>query len=275
MSMRIEKREWRGKQDHFVLLDAGEILGLIKQHGITAGGGWYGDSTEDFRRKAEVGDNGLVAESEKFLASIEDQIPLSRGWVNVDDVVGAIPNVPAFLAGHPQHMRRRQRMARDNSPLTIFMDLTSSAMISARDVTKRGVVLLALTRMLVEHRPVELWVGTAKDIRSGYPKGSGCAAWKIDTAPLDLARSAYHIGAAAMARGFGYGLTDALFRTGGGWPFGDVDLHRQTAAERLKAVFGFSEMLYIPPIHLKDQMTTDPIGWLKKQMKQYVNNGDE
>lgn len=271
--MRIEKREWCVNRttvpDHYVLLEAGEIPELIKRHEITAGG-WHGDTTVDFRRKAEVGDEKLVAESEKFLASVENQIPLSRGWVNVDDVVGAIPNVPAFLAGHPQHMRRRQRMAKDNSPLTIFMDLTSSAGIDAKDVTKRGVVLLALTRMLVEHRPVELWVGTAKD--QGY--GSGCAAWKIDTSPLDLARSAYHIGAAAMARGFGYGLTDALFRTGGHWPFKNVEEHRRTAKERLKPVFGFSEVLYIPPIHLDDQMTSDPVGWLKKTMSEYVK-GDE
>src|SRR4029079_19182184 len=203
--------------DQYAFLEASEIPALMRKYPMTCkGGSWYGDSSEALVRKATTGDNSLVAESERFLTSIEDQVPMSKGWRNVDDVVGAIPNVPAFLAGHPQHMRRRERAARDNAPITIYMDLTSSAMIDAKQLQKRGIVLLALARLLVEHRPVELWVGTSK-ARQGC---SGTVAWRIDTAPLDLSRSSYHIGAAAMARGFGYGLDDTLHKTGGMWPFG-------------------------------------------------------
>ncbi len=256
--------------DQFMFLDAGEIPALIEKHDITTGG-WHGDTTEDFRRKATTGDNSLVAASEKFLTSLEDQVPVSRGWRNVDDVVGAIPNVPAFLAGHPQHMRRRQRTARENAPLTIYMDLTSSAGIDAEDLTKRGVVLLALVRMLVEHRPVELWVGTSKG-RSG---ASGTVAWKIDTAPLDLARSSYHIGAAAMARGFGYGVDNANHKTGGAWPFNDFEKHKLTAKARLQEAMDCGDMLYIPPIYYTDPMVNDPVGWLKKTMKEYVGGSDD
>lgn len=78
-----------------------------------------------------------------------------------------------------------------------------------------------------------------------------------------------------MSRGFGYNLTRELFGTSGGWPFNNFELHKRTAVERLKPVFGFGEVLYIPPIYLEDELINNPVGWLKKQMKQYVNQGDE
>lgn len=252
--------------DQYAFLEASEIPTLMEAHPrATKGGSWVGGTSEELKRKATIGDNSLVAESEKFLALIEDQVPMSRGWRNVDDVVGAVPNVPAFLAGHPQCMRRRERTARDNAPLTIYMDLTSSAMIDSKTVQRRGIVLLALVRMLVEHRPVELWVGTSKG-RSGC---AGTVAWRIDTAPLDLARSAYHIGASAMARGFGYGLDDTLHKTGGQWPFADYASHRH-AEQRLRDVIELGELLYIPPIHGTDELVDDPVGWLKRTMAAYV-----
>jgi hypothetical protein len=263
--MRQTSENTKNGLDQFTFLEAGEIPGLIEKHKITAGS-WHGDTTEEFRKKALLGDNSLVAVSEQFLAMIEDQVPMSRGWRNVDDVVGAIPNVPAFLAGHPQHMRRRVRVAKTSAPLIIYMDLTSSASIDAKTVTKRGIVLLALTRLLVEHRPVELWVGTSK---GGY-KTSGTVAWRIDTAPLDLARAAYHIGSSAMARGFGYSMDNKLHKTGGHWPFGDYALHCKTAKERLQLQMGHSELLFIPPIHIVDEMVNKPVEWLKRTMAEYV-----
>jgi len=266
--MRKEVVQIKHGLDQYMFIEAGEIPGLIDKHNIKAGS-WHGDSTEEFRKKALLGDNSLVAVSEKFLSQIEDQVPTSRGWRNIDDVVGSVPNIPAFLAGHPQHMRRRVRVAKETAPLSIYMDLTSSAAIDAATVTKRGVVLLALTRLLVEHRPVELWVGTSKGVGWGGAK-SGTVAWRIDTAPLDLARAAYHIGASAMARGFGYGVDNAVHKTGGHWPFGDYALHCRTAKERLAAVMGNTEILYIPPIHVADDMVRKPVEWLKRTMAIYV-----
>lgn len=263
------KTKW-GK-DNYLLLEAGELPYLAQKHAdllsCKVGGGWYGSTYHEFKQRIETGHNALVADSDKHLALIEDQVPMSRGWRNVDDVVGAVPNVPAFLAGHPQCMRRRQRTMRDTAPLAIYMDLTSSAGIDAEDVQKRGVVLLALTRLLVEHRPVELWVGTGL----GYTGVSATVAWRIDTAPLDLARAAYHVSATAMARGFGYEMVHAeLKMPHGHWPFDNHSLHCRTAEERLKQVFAGQELMYIPPIHLHDAMTKDPVGWVKRVMAQYV-----
>jgi len=270
--------------DQYVFLETSEITEMLETHkskiflnSDTLGGkSWSGGGIAKLRACAGPGDESLVAESEKFLADIEGQIPLSRGWRNIDDVVGAVPNIPAFLAGHPQHMRRRERVARDNAPLTIYMDLTSSAAISAETVQKRGIVLLALTRMLVEHRPVALWVGISKG--SGYGAAgpvSGTVAWRIDTTPLDLARAAFHISSTVMARGFGYGVDDSLHITGGAWPFGNHTLHCRTAEARLQAVSDIGEVMYIPPIYVADDMVNQPVAWLKRVMLKYVGETKE
>jgi hypothetical protein len=269
--------------DRYMMIDSGELKTVaadnaaVVQKGINSfGSDWSGASYQEFERKIVVGDNDLVRESDDFLRQIEDQVPMSRGWRNVDDVVGAVPNIPAFLAGHPQCMRRRERTMRDNAPLAIYMDLTSSAMISARDVQRRGVTLLALVRQLVEHRPVELWVGISlgkgwsRSYGSGNSPASGTVAWKIDTAPLDLARAAFYISATVMARGFGYNISNHRQNTGGGWPLDSHDLHCRTAKERLGAVFTGQEMLYIPPIIGYDELVSKPVEWIKRTMASYV-----
>jgi hypothetical protein len=264
--------------DDYLLLD-GDLAEYSAKYASTirskmggyGGDRWYGNSYSEFEKKVTIGDESLVSESEAFLARIEDQVPMSRGYRNFDDVVGAIPNVPAYLAGHPQCMRRRQRVMRETAPLAIYMDLTSSGGISAADVQKRGIVLLALTRLLVEHRPVELWVGTSL---GGGKVGAGTVAWRIDTAPLDLARAAFHISATVMSRGFGYALCQDVLKTGGSWPFYSYDTHCQTAKERLVNVFPGQETLYIPPIMYGDAMTQDPVGWIKRTMASYVAQED-
>lgn len=217
-------------------------------------------SIEEFLNDVVLGKNEYVEMSEKFLSEIEDQIPVSRGWRMLDDVVGGVPNVPAYLAGHPQHMRRRVRAARDNAPLTIFMNLTSSMGIPAHLILKRGVVLMSLVRMLVEHRPVELWVGTSLD-------DMATAAWRIDTTPLDLARAAYHVADVNMSRLFGYAMCETLTdcHLGGGSFVMGPDVQGP-----LREVAGWHEVMWIPRIHLYDEMTTDPVAWLRRVMKQYV-----
>lgn len=267
------KTKWG--RDRYYVIDSGELkkvasdfAGVISQYIKNFGSDWFGSSYSEFERAVTVGDNSLVKESDDFLKQIEDQVPISRGWKNIDDVVGAVPNIPAYLAGHPQCMRRRQRTMKENAPLVIYMDLTTSAMISARDVRKRGVTLLALVRQLVEHRSVELWVGASL---GRYGGGSGTVTWRIDTAPLDLARAAFYISATVMARGFGYSICNKVLETSGTWPFNNFELHKQTAKERLGAVFPGQEILYVPPIIGFDELVSKPVEWIKRTMAQYVN----
>lgn len=252
--------------NHYALMTASEICEVARgnmrwmrfQENLQYGNGAV--RTEKFLELATTGDYSLVEQSESMLKLIEDQVPVSKGWRNVDDVVGAVPNVPAFLAGHPQCMRRRERTMRESAPLTIFMNLTSSMAIPQEKILKRGIVLLALTRLLVEHRAVELWVGSSL---SNSTREICTAAWRIDTAPLDLARAAYHISSVAMSRLFGYATCEQLIdKHIGGYGHDDV--------EQLKQVAGWYDVMYIPAIRYNDPMVDNPVGWIKNVMKQYV-----
>ena len=266
--MRTETVATKWGSDRYMLMTAGEIPGVVEKHNISGGGGWYGETREGFERHVRLGDESLVEESDKFLSRIEDLVPQSRGWRTIDDVAGSVPNVPALLAGHPLAMRRRQRVDRDNSPLAIYMDLTSSGGIGSSDVQRRGVALLALTRLLVSHRAVTLWVGASL----GKYGVSGTVAWQIDTAPLDLARSSYHVAATSMSRLFGYTLNRSVLGTGGSWPFNNYELHCRTARERLMPMLGAGELLYVPPIVLHDALTKDPVGWVRRTMAEYTGH---
>lgn len=266
--MRQGKEMTQWGPEHYVLTEASEIVTLMdrhERHVSRSDDRWCGDTYADTRRKADLGDESLVEASDRFLSEIEDQMPVSRAWRSVDDVVGAVPNVPAFLAGHPQHMRRRERTTRDSAPLSIYMDLTSSASIDAKVVGRRAVVLLALARLLVEHRAVTLWAGVSQDVG----RGAGTVAWRIDTVPLDLARAAYQIGATAMARRFGYGINHALNGSSGHWAFRSPELAARTGQQRMRSLLG-SDVLYVQHIHGTDPLLRDPVAWLRKTMSQYV-----
>lgn len=268
--MRQETFDTKWGKDHWIFVDSGEFPAAVQKYSAAIaknGGSWSGDSWTSFSRKINEGDEASVAASEKMLTDLEDQVPVSRGWRNVDDVVGAVPNIPAFLAGHPQHMRRRERVSRDNAPLTIFMDLTSQASVSSYDVHRRGVTLLALVRLLVEHRPVELWCGAAQD--AFYQQASGTTAWRIDTAPMDLARAGYHVAGTAMSRMFGYGINRHLFKSVGTWSFGSNVLQASTGKERAERAFG-TEVLFIPRIMLADEMVKNPVGWVRREIQKYT-----
>lgn len=268
-------RQTRDGQHHFMFLDAGEILRASRE-----GAKWmkhqnqmWRISIKRFEQQVVTGEQAYVARADAVMREVEGLVPMSRGYRNRDDVVGSLANVPAYLAGIPQAMRRRERVAKDNAPLTIFMDLATSAGISADNVLKRGIVLLALTRLLVEHRPVELWVGTMLD-DSGWRRGaSGTCAWRIDTTPLDLARAAFHIADVAMSRLFGYAMCETMTNCHLGGSISAEGIERQK--RQLREIMGWHEVLYIPAMHLRHPMVSAPGAWLKEMMQQYVARSDE
>lgn len=255
--------------DHFMLMDGADIPEAAErgrrwiefQMGIHAG---FNLST--FYRKATTGDESIVARSEAIIKKIEDQMPMSRGWRVIEDVVGAVPNVPAMIAGLPQHMRRRQRTNKDTAPITIFMDLSSSMGIHKDQILERGVVMLALVRALMNIRSVELWVGTM--LESGGQSGS--VAWRIDTSPMDLARSGYHIADPAMSRLFGYAMCETMTNchlTSGPWKY-------KERLEQLRQVAGWHDLLLVPSIHISDPLVRDPIGWLRGVLEKRAEQAD-
>lgn len=153
---------------------------------------WAGGTFAACIHRTRRGDLALAAQSEALLAKFESLsfVTPRREWHS--EVTGHVPNVPAYLAGHPQAMRRRKRAPSDVAPIGVFVDLFASAAFDHKAILARGAAVLALVRILTAMRPVSLYVGCATTTwnRSG---GSGFVGAKIDTTPLDLAHAAWAI----------------------------------------------------------------------------------
>jgi hypothetical protein len=227
---------------------------------------WSGNiSIRESIHQTRNGDLSSVSESDTFMNRLEDQVFASSGWKNIYDVVGAVPSIPAYIAGVPECMRRRARTTTDTSPLAVCVDLTSSGGINAKDVKKRGIAILALVRLLANIRPIELYANVALG-KDGFAGEIVC---KIETTPLDLARAAHILTHPSVSRGMGYKTLQNKYHTSGGWPYGDVDRHRTTGRENLLRVLPVQDLLYMPPIFAHDAAIKEPVKWIKAMLKQY------
>lgn len=234
---------------------------------------WYGKhSLHEAARMVRTGDLSSVAEADAFMRELDGQVFVSRKFKTVDDVVGAVPNVPAFIAGIPQNMRRRVRTSTATAPLAVYIDLTSSGGIDARDVRRRGVAILALVRLLANFRPVEAWATTGLGGYGGRTLKAAYCGVKLDTAPLDLARVAHVLTSTAVARGIGYGLCNRQdgAKDFGDWPYADVDKQRKHGAAIFRRVAPVgSDVLFIPPVYLIDSSIKTPVAWIKDMLAKY------
>lgn len=234
--------------------------------------GWIGIDRASTFKSFETGDLSTVPESDKMLAKLEDKFdfPTSRYRV-FDDVAGGVPNIPAVLANQPMNMRVRRRTVDEAAPLTICIDLTSSASIKAHYLVKRGTAILALARILSSLRPVTIWLGAG--LSGGRDTDGGSAWFQIDSAPLDLARAAFQISSAGVPRGMLYEFLQRKHECGGGWPLHSANIWRREAPKFLSQWFE-GEILFVAPVFKEDEFK-QPDVWLEKMLKQYGGRGEE
>ncbi len=260
-----------GRRDavtHYVLADSlSEMADAAMAKGVQQGGAskWNGGlDLPAACRTMRTGDLSYVARSDALLARFERfafAAP-TKAWRR--DVAGAVPNVPAFIAGNPQSMRRRVRLASEAAPLAVVVDLTTSGSIEARDIERRGAAILALVRVLSARRPVELWAGafTGAD---GDKNGVAMFA-RIDTAPLDLARAAFAFVSPAYPRQALYSLARS-FGFAGGWPFKSHTASRQYLDDLIRPAFPHvGDVLALPALYATDLSTRDPEAWIAETL---------
>ena len=184
-----------------------ESLGALVDYAVAAPGSDYAISPETARH-ARAGYLSRVAKSDAYLSRLEAALPVqyTRGELTLT-VSGALADVPAYLSGAPANMRRRTPRATP-APICIVCDVATSESTSDAVINARGAATLALLRRLeLAGHPVEVWAGYSADHRGGAGSGSVAIVTRIDSAPLDLARAAWVLGAPAMQR-------QLYFRTG-------------------------------------------------------------
>jgi hypothetical protein len=220
----------------------------------------------------------LTKLAEKYMHAFEEDVFVGRAWQTVDNVVGSVPNVPALLAGVPNSMRMRRRTTSHTAPLTILLELTgSSGVLDTR--AERGAAMLAMVRLLINTRPVELWALTTY----GETNRMDMVATRIDVSPLDLGRSAAllcdNVTLSTVTR-----VVSRRLRNGGtwlgGWSYGSADLERKWSGEAFRQLMSpSSELLFVPAAYLLDESVADPEKWMRDMLVKYgmgaVVRGDD
>lgn len=233
---------------------------------------WSGNIAYDEAvARGHNGDLTEVAASEPLLEQLEALFPAPTARRRiVDDVAGAFPNVQAFIAGTPLTMRRKARNESEFAPLAIVVNLMASSGCPVAAVRRRGVAILALVRALSARRPVELYVGITCAGKAGS-QDSANVYFKIDTAPLDLARAAFFLVHPAVLRGLSFDAVSRLFGTDSSIPwawnaYGASRDHFQTTIAR--AFPHVSEVLAVPGMTMHDTYA-DPVAWVAEHVRQY------
>jgi len=238
---------------------------------------WIGEARETYLRRTVSGDNSKVARAEKLLDQIEAQVDRDHAtWQNA--VVGAYPDVPAFLANNPDNMRRRVLTEDERSPIRVWVDVVSSAGITWQQLEPRGVAALALVMQLIRcGRAVELYTFTSLHGRIG---GETVICVKLPTQPIDISVVAYCLTSQGFSRGVTYEARRQLNNFNGAW--GKNYRHSGTLAQRVEGARQTLHGLAQPQdIILPSPYTTDingsgdnsllfrdPVQWVKTMCDQ-------
>ncbi len=235
---------------------------------------WFNnESEEDTLRKLELGDTSLVPDAELLLSQLEDHIETPRRqWER--NVAGAFPCVPDVIAGLPTPMRRMVIVPDDRAPITIFVDTGSSAAVSSEILKKRGIVILALVIALTRVRPTILY---QLDVGSGIKDGESILVTEINTTPLDLATACYVLTSAGFARRIVYEVENKLNGNSGNWPQGYNFTNPEAYYAKLKPklVTDPSRCLIIPAARSIDELLSQPLVWINKQINRFTNVNEE
>lgn len=264
-----------GAKDYFFMFDTPRELadfaktcgGRVNAHSPDQ---WAGNVTGlQAVKMAQEGDLSGVASSDAMLEKFE-RFTFETGrkaWSN--DVCGSIPNVPAYVAGHPLAMRRRTRQDSAAAPIAVVVDLTTSGSITAEQIAKRGAAILALVRILSTRRPVELWAGTGLD--ADGRKNSVWTFAKIETAPLDLATAAHVLTHASFPRILCYEISRQHHGYTGGWPYGagpKMQFRPHLSAIVAPAFTHTAQTLCLPPLFMADESVNYPEKWIEARLSE-------
>lgn len=229
---------------------AGPVAASGTRHWGDANNSFHGAGRADTLARAQSGDAARVGLSDAMMDRMETAVGFeARRWRAVDCVAGGAPNVAAFLAGSPLSMRRRVRTMDAAAPLTIAVEMTVSAAVTAENIARRGAAALALARIAAASRPVTLWA-----VYGCQSEGQHAAfAVRIETAPLDVSRAAWLLCAPEACRRAAFSICSVL----AGWPADSEGVqwmrdHNDTMAAILPALTGASDLVTVAGLNSED-----------------------
>ena len=271
----------RKSRDFMRLVDMPGLCELARSYGAGRAEGReararrHGNGFDELADRLEKGDDQAADEIEKTLSKIESHMLMTTGTTVRDDVMGAVPNVPAFLTGSPMNMRTRRSAKTGRGPISLFLETTTSSGFSGRERITRIAAMVALARALAVHRPLNLWF----NVTWGGPGRLTQTSIQIETNPLDLSRLAAlcsnmetvnMLGSANSHKACEQHIRD----TGqgwGSWAYGIPPIERKFAGEILARVISpGSEVAYLPAGLLGSDELSKPEVWVESMLKKFA-----
>ena len=233
---------------------------------------WGGDSMSTLLDKCIAGEEKHIGAANAMLEQLRDEIEIERPQWGFSQA-GAFADVPAFLAGEVECMRRLHSDPSVTAPVRIYFDPTSSAVLSADALMKRGTAALALAMALAQIRPVELW--TFSDIEAkGDDLSLICA--KIQTNPLMLSEACFALCNPGYARALTYGLAEVRTGFTGGWGFGENHMGAAARSQMMReALRADPNDVVIAGAHCEDELVHDPLGFIRRELARFHAVQDE
>jgi hypothetical protein len=240
---------------------------------------------DDFIERLHKPDASAVAASEKIFDQVDQEVALDTISSQLEmSVVGGSPNVGAFLGGSPASMYRQVSPMRDDGPVRIFVDLSSSSGYTEEGVRGRGIAMLALARCIQRLRPVELWICTSGTAAQFIPSGDKKTkrhmshtlfAMRLSVSPFDVGMASRMLADPFGGRGFCYRAelrsVGHPVASDGGLAFSPIPFATSCGATDNDICFG--------PMHAGSKgavgVTTSPAEWVKSEIISWLErNGN-
>jgi hypothetical protein len=227
---------------------------------------------QEAARLAVEGDPSLVQQAEKIVDKhLATRLAQGTGLAWTPAITGARVDVPAYLGGNPLNMRRRTKVERMASAVSIYVSNTCSYGISAEKMLHRGCVILALLSYLqASNITVDLYMLSETH---GRTDGDFYQAIQVESRPLDLSTASFAIAHPAFARHTCYSYATIKDGFNGSWPRSYDNLGGSYQDPRYEAhvrtVLGMVPTdIYVPAVHYNDPLTETPERWLNERISQ-------
>lgn len=250
-----------------------EFANEAERHKGRCGGDkkWMGGETEDqvIHNLRNGGDVKYAEKAAKYLDEFNVAID-TEGFKFSPSRYGGKIVIPEAIIGWPEPARMLDRTAEDSFPLTVWVSNTCSAGISADDMIKRGMAIMAFVMAMSYKRQVKV-------VYFSELYGNDADKWcnitfDVPTAPMSLAEAAYCLGSMALTRGCVYstgygngsgfnGMWAGHYERLGG-PRKSPE-YIQFLEEKLGAR---QDDLILGGVYLDDPIIKDPVNWIKSEL---------
>lgn len=233
---------------------------------------WTGETREEVRSSVENGNVSAVPKAEALLDKVSADLALSGlapRWGR--SVVGAFPDVPAFLGGAPECMLRRSPDRGPLGAINVYYSPITAAVTTPEESFRYGVTVLAAVMALSRVRPVNVYYFT--------PLGIGDHVIRLRTDPMVLSESAYILTSAGFYRSVSYEYAHGFGWEGswGAWVCSSVSrgpgqkLPREEKIAHMKKILGLGEDdVLVPPVDPKTMREmSDPVAWVNGLLAKY------